>query len=203
MPKKYLVIASILFLAASCSKQPVSVVPVPTPVASSSPITTTPASGLQLYKNKNYNFEFNYPSNFSFETATYGGLSEQIVQLAPDTNNYPKTNYVDSAITVSVGFAKDAAACLINPNDNKPLTQTQTINGQVFYVGNTTGAGAGNFYSSTIYRVLRQTWCTEISLTVHTGNIGNYPEGTVTEVDQTKPMADLQEILSTFKFTDN
>jgi hypothetical protein len=108
---------------------------------------------------------------------------------------------VDSAITVSTGFAKDAGQCLISPNDSKPLTQTQTINGQVFYVGTNSGVGAGNIYSSTIYRALRQTLCVEVSLTVHTGNIGNYPQGSVTEVDQTKPLADLQQILNTFKFT--
>ena len=143
-----------------------------------------------------------YPENFSFQTPTYGALSDQIVQLTPDTNKYPGTNYDDSAITVSAGFAKDASQCLVTPNDNKPLTQTQIINGQVFYVGRATGAGAGNLYSSTIYRILRQTWCTEISLTIHTGNIANYPEGTVSEVDQSKPKADLLQILSTFKFTD-
>jgi hypothetical protein len=197
--RKYIIILSILLLAAACLKQP-AVLPVTT---SSTPVSSgNPISKWQVYKNKSYNFELSYPENFSFQTPTYGALSDQIVQLTPDTNKYPGTNYDDSAITVSAGFAKDASQCLVNPNDNKPLTQTQIINGQVFYVGRATGAGAGNLYSSTIYRILRQTWCTEISLTIHTGNIANYPEGTVSEVDQSKPMADLLQILSTFKFTD-
>jgi hypothetical protein len=195
--KKYIIIALILFLSAACSKQPAVL-----PVATSTPVSLgNQTPGLQLYKNKNYNFELNYPQNFSFETPTYGALSDQVVSLTPDSNLYPGTNYDDSAITVSAGFAKDASQCLVNSNDNKPLTQTQTINGQVFYVGRATGAAAGNLYSSTIYRTLRQNRCTEISLTIHTGNIANYPNGTVIEVDQSKPMADLLQILSTFKFT--
>ncbi len=166
------------------------------------PVQNPPVSNLQTYKNGSYNFQFQYPPEFSFVTpAGYSNLGpngEQIVQIQADNKNFPNTNLDDYAFTVSNQY--NYADCLKSVNDKTPLTQTQDINGVTVYKDTTTGAAAGNLYDSQIYRTIRDNWCYELTLTVHTGNIGNYPTGTVTEVDKNKIFDILNGILSKFKF---
>ena len=67
---------------------------------------------------------------------------------------------------------------------------------------NSSGAGAGNFYESKVYRTIKNTGgiCIEISETIHTSNIGNYTPGTVTQVKQSDVQATLDPIVQSFKF---
>jgi len=164
---------------------------------------SSPNQNLQTYKNASYNFQFQYPPDFSFVApsgySSLGSDSEQIVQVQADNKNFPGTNLADYAFTVSNQY--NYADCLKSVNNKIPLTQTQTINNTTFYKDTTSGAAAGNLYDSQIYRTVRDKWCYEISLTVHTGNIGNYTPGTVAEVDKNKVYDVLNQILLTFKFT--
>lgn len=160
-------------------------------------------NNLETYKNGTYNFQFQYPPEFYFVApAGYSNLgqdSEQIVQIQSDNKNFPGTNLADYAFTVSNQY--NYADCLKSVNNKTPLMQTKQINGIIFYQDATTGAAAGNLYDAQIYRTVRDNWCYELTLTVHTGNIANYPEGTVTEVDKNKVFDILNQVLATFKFT--
>ena len=76
------------------------------------------------------------------------------------------------------------------------------INSTTFYKTNGTGVGAGNIYNSIIYRAFvgGQT-CIELNETIHTGNIANYPEGTVTEVNQAPIWTVLDQITQSFSLS--
>ncbi len=203
--KKIILIASILLLAAGCVKeQPAQVInyptPTPTPVVTPTPVN----NDWQTYNYLPNNFTFNYPKDFGFTQVSNVFLKDPVVQLEPLENKYASTNYVGSSFAIATGYAKTAAECLVSQRDGKSLMSNAPviINGQGFYKDQTTGAAAGNIYSSTLYRTWQNSLCLEMVLTIHTGNIANYPtESKVAEVDQTKPMAVLEQIMQTFKFT--
>ncbi|MDE2311986.1 MAG: hypothetical protein KGJ93_02765 [Patescibacteria group bacterium] len=198
--KKYLIVAAIVLLAAACNKAMAPQAENPSQFNQQPTVAPDSAADWQTYRNLDYGFEFKYPSDFAFTQPTYGGLKQEIVQLRPAKNFYSGTNYVDSAFTVSNDYVSKPAQCFLD-SAGKTLTSVETINGTKFYTGENVGAAAGNLYNSVIYRTLNKDWCTEITLTVHTGNIANYPAGSVTEVDQNKPLAVLRQMLSTFTFS--
>lgn len=194
--KKLFLVLALALVAAGCnneSKQTLNPQP--------EPVQQTPKA--QTYKNATYGFEFQYPADVGFVTPTYALLQDKIVQLNIAGTDYPKTNFVDAGFAVSAQYAKTLAECLaLNaPENSDGFTSPTVINGVTFHFTKGSGAGAGNRYDSTIYRTLlgNQT-CIEINETIHTGNIGNYPAGTVTEVDSSKVQTRLDSMLNTFKF---
>ncbi|MBU6447718.1 hypothetical protein KGQ24_02680 [Patescibacteria group bacterium] len=159
---------------------------------------------LQTYKNGTYNFEFQYPADLTFVTPIYASLEDKIVQVQIPQSAYPKTNFGDAAFSVSAQYAANLQDCLkLNAPENADKFSTKvTINGIDFYMSQGTGAGAGNYYESRVYRALSSGhMCVELNETLHTSNIYNYPPNTVTEVDKNAVWARLNQILNTFKFT--
>ena len=198
--KKILIIVGLLALtAAACNQQPTSQTPTPPPT----PVSTTPTT--QTYTNGTYGFKFDYPTSMLFVTPTYANLEDKIVQVQIPQSTYPKTNFGDAALSVSSQFAKDLASCLkLSPPEGSDGFKTKaTINGVNFYMTNSNGAGAGNFYEGKVYRTIKAAGgaCIEVAETIHTGNIDNYPTGTVVEVDHTDVQAKLDTVLNSFKFT--
>lgn len=165
---------------------------------------TSKLNDLQRYKNISYGFTFLYPSNLGFVIPSYPSLEDKIVQLQIPQTDYPKTNFGDAAFSVSAVYSKSLSDCLaLNPPENSDGFKTPVqINGITYYMTKSTGAGAGNLYESNAYRVLvGGQLCVELNETIHTGNIGNFPSGTVTEVDKSAVQNRLDQILNTFKFS--
>ena len=137
-------------------------------------------------------------------TPTYGNLKDEVVQVQIPKKAYTGTNFDDAAISVSTQSAKSLNDCLsLTPPEGSDGFKTKiTINGVSFYMTNSNGAGAGNFYESKVYRTAKSAGgtCIEISETIHTSNIGNYTPGTVTEVNQSDVQAKLDPIVQSFKF---
>jgi hypothetical protein len=172
------------------------------PVKPSNP-TPIPKPTTQAYTNGTYGFTFNHPKEMVFVAPTYANLEDKIVQLQIPQKKYPKTNFGDGAFSVSAVYAKTLADCLKTPGNetSNSFKNKTTINGVEFYTATSTDAGLGNFYEAKLYRTLvgGQT-CIELSEVVHTTNIYNYPEGTVTAVD-TKPVwEELETVAQSFKF---
>ncbi|HEV2314189.1 MAG TPA: PsbP-related protein [Candidatus Acidoferrales bacterium] len=163
-----------------------------------------PTPSTQTYSNAKYGFTFEYPTSMQFVTPTYGNLEDQVVQVEIPKSAYPGTNFGDAAISVSVQHAKALDDCLaLSPPEGSDGFKTKTtINGVNFYMTNSNGAGAGNFYDSKVYRTLKSTGgvCIEISETIHTSNIDNYTPGTVTQVSQSDVQAKLDPVVQSFKF---
>lgn len=164
------------------------------------------SASTQTYRNDTYGFEFQYPDDMSFVTPKYALLQDKIVELGIPQNQYPKTNFGDAAFSVSASYAKSKAECLsMNaPENGDGFKNAITINGIQFYTTTTSGAAAGNRYDGTTYRTLvgNQT-CIELTETIHTSVLENYPAGTVTEVDSQSVRNRLNQVLYSFKFTNN
>jgi hypothetical protein len=200
--KKILIIAAVIALAAaSCNN---SQTPPPDQTPTPTPTPTAPAA--QTYNNATYGFSFTYPDEWHFVTPTYASLQDQIVQVQLAGDQYPGTNFGDAAFTVSAQYAASLADCLkLSPPENGDGFKTPVvINGATFYKTASSGAGAGNFYESTVYRTVNAPngACIELNETIHTSKIGNYPTGTVTEVDKTAVQARLDALLNSFQFSD-
>ena len=156
-------------------------------------------------------YAVSYPRDFDVyraESASGGflGVPSAEIRFPEDAFPYPKTNFVEAYLTTSIGNDPDSLKnCYANPNPEdgapKTLTNTATINGNIFYKGAGSGGdGAGNIYASELYRTLANDRCYEFVLTVHTGNIGDSAPGTVAEFDKEKAFGVLRQILQTVHF---
>ncbi len=200
--KKLLIILPILALvAAGCNKADDSNT---TPTPPDTTYQTPPAPTTATYSNATYNFQFDYPILAKFVSPTYTELSDKIVQVQIGADQYPKTNLADAAFAVSAQSAKTLDACLklSAPENSDGFKTKTTVAGIDFYMTTTRGAAAGNLYEGKSYRAfINNGTCLELNETIHTGNIGNYPAGTVTEVDKTPVQAKLDIMLNSFEFT--
>ena len=162
-----------------------------------------PTPSTKTYSNAKYGFSFEYPTSMQFVTPNYANLEDTVVQVQIPRGAYGGTNFGDAAISVSAQHAKALDDCLaLSPPEGSDGFKTKTtINGVNFYMTNSSGAGAGNFYDSKVYRTFKSTGgaCIEISETIHTLNIDNYTPGTVTQVSQSDVQAKLDPIVQSFK----
>jgi len=152
---------------------------------------------------ENFSYKLRYPRDFDVlrgDSASGGLIGNPAVQLAfpEDAFQTPKTNYGEAYLVISMGTDKSSLdGCYKSPQPGKELSDTQVINGITFHTGTIRDLSAGSIYDSKIYRVLVDDRCLEVTQTIHTGNISNYPAGTATEFDQSKAMSILNQMLDT------
>ncbi len=174
------------------------------PVTTPTPTPTPPTPTTQTYSNATYGFNIEYPLYMKFVTPNYANLQDKIVAIQIPREEYPKTNFGDAAISVSAQAASSLADCLkLAPPEGSDGFKTKVvINGVDFYMTKSSGVGAGNLYESNVYRTVKAPngACIEIAATIHTSNIGNYPAGTVTEVNKPQITAKLDTVVNSFKF---
>ncbi len=115
----------------------------------------------------------------------------------------PQTNFGGATVIVGRSGSKSAVAqCLIaDPNAGIASTSTESINGIRFFVSNSTGVGAGNYYETTSYRTVRAGQCYAVEYTIHSTQIMNYPAlYGLRAFDKMKIQSVLQKIVGTFRF---
>ncbi|MFA6297332.1 MAG: hypothetical protein WC629_02100 [Candidatus Paceibacterota bacterium] len=89
-------------------------------------------------------------------------------------------------------FAKDADITSKNKSQ-EIIIGTTTYSTLTF-----SGAGAGNFYETTIYSTKASSSCSALKLFIHSTNIGNYDPGTIKEFDKTKLLEIFAKVLQNF-----
>ncbi len=161
--------------------------------------TGTGSGDMQHYTHATYNFYFDYPKEFQFNTPQIRFLDESLVGLALPRESYPNTNFSEGLVAVSSVLNSTDAQCFVNPETKAALTKSETINGIRWYTDVIGGVGAGNIYNTHLYRTMNDGSCFEIAETVHTGNIGNYPEG-ITKVSEDDVFTRLHMVIKTFGF---
>lgn len=156
-------------------------------------------------------YQLRYPRDFDVaqgDAAAGGMIGTTLVRISfpQDAFQKPKSNYGGAFLTVSSASDKDSIKnCFVAPSMTSgmvTLSKVVDVNGITYRVGDATDAGAGNLYTSKLYRVVHDNRCYEIALTVHTGNIANYTPSTVVEFDKQKAYDVLQQMLATFSFTE-
>jgi hypothetical protein len=153
----------------------------------------------QTYTNTDFGFVFNYDKNYALDISGnqanfFKNPGVSLVSASIPQSFYPKTNFGLANLTIAVQTKSTQKAC-------EASAKTEQINGTTFHVSEESGAAAGTYYQSKIYRIFQNQHCFEVSLTTGIANIGNFEPGTTTEVDANNVWKRLDEMLMTFKFT--
>lgn len=177
--------------------------------------TTSPtgSTGTSVYSDPNNTFSFTYPSEFTLSGGGVGYTQDWmnnsaqmgllLVKVVIPQTFQQSTNFVDARFTV--GTSADPTAvknCLVAPESGTPTQKSMlTINGTQYTKFTSGDAGAGNFYDTTSYRVVRSNQCYAIEYTIHYSNIANYPtDSGIHEFDKAAVQSSLEGIVQSFKF---
>jgi len=222
MKKEYLILSIVVVVAAAAviawflwlkSNEPTPVVTTPTEqvVVPANPNNepVEPAIGMQKYSNTEYAFSLEYSADFKKLSDddmarlpwSYGsakpGRRLFTIELAKDF--MPQTNFSEAIVSVGVSAdAADVAACLLSDSGT---AEKEVINTTSFTKIAFSDAGAGNFYETKSYRVLRNNVCLALEATTHSTNIDNYPpEQGIKKFDAPKIDAALNTVIQSFRF---
>ncbi len=157
------------------------------------------------YTNSQLGFSLQYPSTATSSEFNFDGYLP-LTQTPVASFVLPKsmsvgTNLGEAGVYIGATTSPAIVAnCLVATSDNgEQGVGNATIDGTEFTVSAMSDAGAGNFYESKIYRTVKNGTCLEIVELLHSGNIDNYPTGTVTAFDHAKFSGILDAIVQTYK----
>lgn len=166
------------------------------------------------YKNQQFGFEIFYAPQYPLSEGAsqkfnvgefFVGQGENIATISLPENSYPGTNYYDGFLTVSAQLQSSEFLCKQAQRERDTqmmnLNPYKIINGLEFSSGQSSGAAAGTLAKNKIYRAFINSACYEITLNLFEGNIGNYPAGAVSQVDEADIFSKLETVMSTFKIT--
>jgi hypothetical protein len=165
-----------------------------------------PGKGAQYfqYNNPATGVSLTYPDTFAPAISVVGNYktSPELSLYFIDSETYDKTNLSEVYLFISSTSDAQVVATCTEPNLNvgapEQLIGKEIINGYAFVHSTTEGAGAGNYYTQEIYRMLNKNVCHEVIYFIHYTNAGNYPPGTITEFDSDALMQKLYGVFSTF-----
>jgi hypothetical protein len=166
-----------------------------------------PGTPSVMYSDPQFGFNIYYPSTTVLESTGFDGflpLTQTPViglKLSPDL--YAGTNLTEAGVYIGATTTPSIVSTCTDPMTSSGETEassTVAIGGATFSVFNSTGAGAGNIYQEKEFRTVQSGTCFEIVELLHSGQIANYPSGTVTAFDETKFSGILDAMVNTFTF---
>lgn len=182
------------------------------------PGASSVASGdWKTYVNRTYGFSFSYPKEFvpiegdATPTAAWridgvpGDSGIDAVNVTIPQSFESKTNFGDATFHVGVSRERAALATCRAPQGGMatgPIsTAVRTIGDVPVVMFTTDGAGAGNRYTTSAYRALRNGMCFAIDLTIHSTVLENYPpELGYKAFDRERVETVLQKMFASFNF---
>ncbi|MEK7660102.1 MAG: hypothetical protein AAB343_02755 [Patescibacteria group bacterium] len=118
---------------------------------------------------------------------------------------YPGTNLFDAYLQVAVAKGGSEAQCSTGQQDGNTrvlqFTRSGTVAGRIAYAGTFNGAAAGTFFDGVVTRVYANGTCYEFSSNIFSGNMGNYPEGAITEFPEDEVRSVMQSIINSAELT--
>lgn len=165
-------------------------------------VTVAPL-GWENYRDSVYSFEVWYPEEFvpdpeCFPAAVRGEL---VLDLRLEGSEYySSTNLLDACFIVGVEEGAKRSTCLEPVDMLEESLGEEEINSIIFHKFSRTGIAAGNIFEEFSYRTLHEDACCEVTLLIHSGNIGAYPEGTVVGFNSEEVLERLEQVLHTFRF---
>lgn len=160
-----------------------------------------PASGRPAYQDGNYGFRFTYPPyailnpDFSFPELT----ANPLVRADLPRNGFEGTNLAEAGIIIGASRDKKILDACLKPFEAEKEVPGEILNGVEYKVFEAVGAAAGNRYETRSYRSISDGICYGALLLIHSGNIGNYPVGTVSEFDRAKALSELEGMARTLE----
>lgn len=157
--------------------------------ATPEPIVTTPVE--QVPSTSTYatsTFSVTYPNTFTIDSSyayeqfagkPIHGVKFTIPQSIATSTNLSSDTYVSVETLPRANSCSGDIYLLENVR-----SQTVSDAGVTYSVASSTGAGAGNIYEEIVYALPNSKPCTAIRYYIHSTQIANYPEGTVTEFNR-------------------
>lgn len=164
--------------------------------------TVSTTSTWRVYANSAANYEILYPADFTVKENTdlsQFGFATGTEFVVPN-DLMDGTNLVEGKIAISKRDAGtgDCFPVLENQTALKRF-DTPTI---TFFTTTGDGVGAGNRYQTIAYATMKDGFCYDLDMLLHSGNIGMYdPSNRPREFDYAKFSALFEEMVRTFKFT--
>ncbi len=159
------------------------------------------------YKNETFGIELDRPEN----TLVSDSPTNQYVnavhraqfEIALPKLLFQETNLTEALIQIGVSAESHALnKCLVADDSSREKSiGAKSINGVSFSVFSANDAAAGNRYEFRRYRTIHYGSCYEFVEAFHSGNIANYPSGTVKEFDHDSFLGTLEEIMNSVNFS--
>jgi photosystem II stability/assembly factor-like uncharacterized protein len=139
------------------------------------------------------------PTDWQLPFTTKGTPLLNLYFIEP-TYYYPTTNLVEAGLVLTASEDPGIVSTCTQPSDQIPeqVTGEVTVNGFTFTRSESAGVAAGNEYNQVFYRTVSNGTCFEVVFLAHSGNIGNYPAGTVIEFDFQRLLHQFETVLDTF-----
>lgn len=175
------------------------------PVATSTPIDE--GTSTIEHVNDALGFSIVRPKTSEIQTGNFDGYlsvtQTPVIGVTLAHEMFTGTNLSDVGVYIGASSSKSVlASCLKASKDTDEKAASSTLIGTTqFATFTSVGVGAGNTYEEKTYRALHDGRCYEIAELLHSGNIGNYPDGTVVQFDHAKFSGYLEDIAKTFVFT--
>lgn len=173
-------------------------------------VVDSDAPGYELYTDQAKSFSFAFPSNFSVAGSPPGyapGWSAPadtngmiLAKITVPQSFEPGTNFGDATFTVGTSADPAAVASCLKTLAGGTASTTAMLGNVSFTKLLFGGAGAGQRYDTTSYRIVQGNQCYAVEYTIHYAVLENFPKGKVTAFDEAKITAALDEVANSFHF---
>ena len=111
---------------------------------------------------------------------------------------YPGTNLFDAFLQVAMADVTEDT-CKLTEREGETsvieMHEGSTVAGLPTYAASFNGAAAGTFMESSVTHLFHEGMCYEMSINIFSGNIGNYPDGSVAEFPREEVLNVFQQII--------
>lgn len=146
------------------------------------------------YTNAEVGYTVEYPKDFTVSSDIKGVKFTIPESMATGTN-------LSSDTGVSVEVSMLSSSCSYTDFLDTTVSTSTLVEGNTTYlVAKGGGAAAGNLYDEYVYVLQNHAPCTAVRYFIHSTQLGNYPEGTVTAFDQSALVAKFDAIRRSLKF---
>ncbi len=144
--------------------------------------------GISLKYPRDYTVDTSYAYT-GFPKKPISGVKFTIPGITATGTNLSADTYVS---VEQLPRAKNCTGDIYIVDNVRPVEMT--VGSTTYSVATTSGAGAGNFYEEMVYAISGSSPCTALRYFIHSGNISNYPEGTVRAFDRASLIADFDKV---------
>lgn len=179
---------------------------VSSPSKSSTKPTSKPSTLDGSYDGSKFTFvpAAGYSVDTSADSAWRGNTEipgTRLVQVIIPQTAQPQTNFGDARFTIGMSSNAQAIKSCSGESNGERADGTVVINGVPFMKFKMTDAGAGNYYDTTSYRIVRNGACYSLEYTIHWTNLDNYGSTTGVKAFDTKKITGILETMAqSFKF---
>ncbi|MDD5110241.1 MAG: Ser-Thr-rich GPI-anchored membrane family protein [Patescibacteria group bacterium] len=172
-------------------------------------VAADPGGLPEVYHDGTVGFTVRYPAEYSLNTAyAYQGLGPgkdiHGVKFTIPTSTAAGTNLSSFDTGVSVEIIPATADCNAGLFlDREVNPQAVTDNGTDYSFASSTEGAAGNLYEEDVWALPGTNPCLAVRYLIHSTNIGNYPEGTITEFNRTGLIDQFDKIRQTLVYVTN